>query len=526
MTATWKLNQSVNGAAKVWVHLPDHGAHTKYAVYKIDTKYGTKTRVVSQPGSSNRWVSMGAFMFDAAPVVRLSIITRDGTGDQDIAFDAVAVEPVAGRYVQDTVDAIAFFDEDQNIDTDPNSTMFFDTPFKDRQSLYDWGVGTSQAVLSLPTCIDNPAPSCVKPETKAAMGTWNTWVRESGTHPVDHPDGKSVPAWMHFSNRYQDRPGPTKPSYFDTDDSTYKIKSKVKVSYVAAGDGTVIEGSEDVDYDSRTADTYLPNFVMDSFKAIQKDYGIAPPNLNYSTGDLNEHDGRTTTTDTNTTGITPGRAYAPVGKKPEITDTKGYAASGANAKCVGAAYTSGGSIGYRPMLGVSGVEAEANAWRARANVSGTVVPQTVRTLMSEIYNAFFKSGLTGSIFNQSPPIWQELNFISCSDGTIRKRRSENTGSAILRSSFMPNQYLYRNGRSMALDGSDVSSFEPVVNGDFKGFSRVATLDGSDTPYGYCGQTSGRGGNPRGIDLGGGPGVNRAGRSCFEGSSGDPDYNVG
>ncbi|WP_228988825.1 hypothetical protein [Streptomyces sp. DH8] len=526
MTATWKLNQSVNGAAKVWVHLPDHGAHTKYAVYKIDTKYGTKTRVVSQPGSSNRWVSMGAFMFDAAPVVRLSIITRDGTGDQDIAFDAVAVETVAGRYVQDTVDAIAFFDEDQNIDTAPNSTMFFDTPFKDRQSLYDWGVGTSQAVLSLPTCIDNPAPSCVKPETKAAMGTWNTWVRESGTHPVDHPDGKSVPAWMHFSNRYQDRPGPTKPSYFDTDDSTYKIKSKVKVSYVAAGDGTVIEGSEDVDYDSRTADTYLPNFVMDSFKAIQKDYGIAPPNLNYSTGDLNEHDGRTTTTDTNTTGITPGRAYAPVGKKPEITDTKGYPASGANAKCVSAAYTSGGSIGYRPMLGVSGVEAEVNAWRARANVSGTVVPQAVRTLMSEIYNAFFKSGLTGSIFNQSPPIWQELNFISCSDGTIRKRRSENTGSAILRSSFMPNQYLYRNGRSMALDGSDVSSFEPVVNGDFKGFSRVATLDGSDTPYGYRGQTSGRGGNPRGIDLGDGPGVNRAGRSCFEGSSGDPDYNVG
>ncbi|MFE4373223.1 hypothetical protein ACFRMN_34300 [Streptomyces sp. NPDC056835] len=526
MTATWKLNQAVNGAAKVWVHLPDHGAHTKYAEYKVDTKYGTKTRVVSQPGSSNRWVPIGAFMFDAAPVVRLSTTTKDGTGDQDIAFDAIAVEPIAGRYVQDTVDAIAFFDEDQNVDTDPNSTMFFDTPFKDRQSLYDWGIDTSQAVLTLPTCVDSPAPSCVKPETKAAMGTWNTWVKESGTHPVDHPDGKSIPAWVHFSNRYQDRPGPTKPSYFDTDDSTYKIKSKVKVSYVAADDGSVIEGSEDIDYDSRTADTHLPNFVMDSFKAIQKDYGIAPPNLNYSTGDLNEHDGRTTTTDTNSTGIIPGRAYAPVGKRPEITDTKGYAASGANAKCVSAAYTSGGSIGYRPMLGVSGVDAEVNAWRARANVSGTVVPQAVRDLMSEIYNAFFKSGITGSIFNQSPPIWQELNFISCSDGTIRKRHSENAGSAILRSSFMPNQYLYRNGQSMALDGSDVSSFEPVITGDFKGFSRVATLNGDNTPYGYCDQLSGHGGNPWGIDLTDGPGVNRAGRSCFEGSSGDPDYNVG
>ncbi|WP_405637686.1 hypothetical protein OG543_24340 [Streptomyces sp. NBC_01178] len=146
--------------------------------------------------------------------------------------------------------------------------------------------------------------------------------------------------------------------------------------------------------------------------------------------------------------------------------------------------------------------------------------------MSEICNAFFTQGPTGSIFNRSPPTRQELDFILCSDGTVRKRHSENIGSAILRSSFMPNQHLYRNGRSMAPDGSDVNSFEPVVNGDFQGFSRVATLHGGDTPYGYCGQTSGCGGNPWGIDLGDGPGVNRAGRSCFEGASGGPDYNIG
>ncbi|MFF3822190.1 hypothetical protein ACFYYD_37495 [Streptomyces bluensis] len=526
MTASWKLNKAVNGAAKVWVHLPDHGAQTKYAEYKVDTKYGTKTRVVSQPGTSNRWVSIGAFAFDAAPVVRLSTITRDGTGDQDIAFDAVAVQPISARYVQDTVEAVAFFDENQNVDTDPNSTVFLDTPFKNRQSIYDWGIKNSQAVLNLPTCVDSPAPSCVKAETKAAMGTWNTWIKDSGTHATEHPNGKSIPAWMHYSNRYQDRPGGTKPSYFDTDDSTYKIKSKAKVSYLAADDGTVIEGSQDVDYDSRTADTHLPNFVTDTFKAIQKDYGIAPPNLNYSAKDLNEHDGRTTTTNTNTSGIIPGRAYAPVGKKPEITDTKGYAASGAAGKCVAAAYTSGGSIGYRPMLGVSGVDAEVDAWRDKANVSGTVVPQAVRDLMGEIYNAFFKSGLTGSAYTKAPPIWQELNFVSCSDGKIRKRHSENAGSAILRSSFMPNQYLYRNGESMKLDGSSVLSSEPVITGDFQSFSRVATINGNSTPYGYCDQLSGHGGNPWGIDVADTPGVNRAGRSCFEGSSGDPDYNVG
>ncbi|MFI1726954.1 hypothetical protein ACH41F_38265, partial [Streptomyces sp. NPDC020489] len=526
MTATWKLNQAVNGAAKIWVHLPDHGAQTKYAEYKVATKYGTRTRVVSQPGTGNRWVSIGAFMFDAAPVVNLSTITRDGTGDADIAFDAVAVQPISGRYVKDTVEAIAFFDEDQNVDTDPASTMFFNTPFKDRQSLYDWGTKTSQAVLDLPTCIDSPSTGCVKPEIKAAMGTWNTWVRESGTHPTEHPDGKSVPAWMHYSNRYQDRPGGTKPSYFDTNDSTYKIKSKATVSYIAADDGTVIEGSEEVAYDSRTADTHLPDFVMDTFKAIQKDYGIAPPDLNYSTVDLNEHDGRTVTTDTNSTGIIPGRAYAPVGHKPEITNTSGYAASGANGKCVAATYTAGGSIGYRPMLGVSKVDSEVAAWRDRASASGTVVPSAVRSLMGEIYNAFFKTGVTGSIFTQSPPIWQELNFVSCSDGKIRKRYSENSGSAILRSSFMPNQYLYRNGESMKLDGEMVLSSEPVITGDFKAFSRVAAVSGNDTPYGYCDQLSGHGGNPWGIDLSDGPGVNRAGKTCFDLSSGDSDYNVG
>ncbi|MFJ4770373.1 hypothetical protein ACIP88_14805 [Streptomyces uncialis] len=526
MNASWKLNKAVNGPARIWVHLPDHGAHTKYATYRVETKHGTKTRVVSQPGSGNRWVSIGAFVFDAAPVVRLSTITRDGTGDQDIAFDAVAVQPVTGQYVKDTVDAVAFFDENQNVDADPASTLFLNTPFKDRQALYDWAIKTSKDVQDLPTCIDLPAPTCVGAETKAAMSRWNTWVRESGTHPIDHPQGKSIPAWMHYSNRYQDRPGQTKPAHFDTDDSSYKIKSKATVSYIAAPDGSVIEGSEEVAYDSRTADTHLPNFVKETFRAIQQDYSINPPNLNYSAQDLNEHDGRTTTTNTNTTGIIPGRAYAPVGRKPQITNTDGYAASGASGQCVGATYTSGGSIGYRPMLGVAANDSAVAGWRDQAGVSGTVVATPVRKLMGEIYNSFFKSGLTGSIFNQSPPIWQELNFISCSDGTIRKRYGNSTGSAILRSSHMPNQYLYRNGASMGLNGVTLPSSLPVITGDFTAFSRVVTLDAADTPYSQCGQTTGRGGNPWGIDPTSSAGTNPAGRNCFDLSTGDPEYNVG
>ncbi|GAA5039885.1 golvesin C-terminal-like domain-containing protein [Streptomyces siamensis] len=93
ITGTWKLKDTLKGQAKVMVHLPDHGAQTNYARYEIDTAYGTETRTIKQPGDGNRWVSLGAYRFDNAAAVRLDTITPDGTGDQDIAFDAVAFVP-------------------------------------------------------------------------------------------------------------------------------------------------------------------------------------------------------------------------------------------------------------------------------------------------------------------------------------------------------------------------------------------------------------------------------------------------
>jgi hypothetical protein len=93
ITGSWKLNDKLTGQAKVMVHLPDHGAQTKYATYEIETAHGTEKRTISQPGDGNRWVSLGAYRFDNAAQVRLTTITPDGTGDQDIAFDAVAFVP-------------------------------------------------------------------------------------------------------------------------------------------------------------------------------------------------------------------------------------------------------------------------------------------------------------------------------------------------------------------------------------------------------------------------------------------------
>ncbi|MFH8628577.1 hypothetical protein ACH4CC_01660 [Streptomyces lydicus] len=87
-------------------------------------------------------------------------------------------------------------------------------------------------------------------------------------------------------------------------------------------------------------------------------------------------------------------------------------------------------------------------------------------MADEIRNMFFKSGLTGSIFGSAPPIWQELDFKSCADGSIRKV----SASPVLRSSYMPNQYLYRNGKAINLDGTYTQSSNPVTTGDFYHFS--------------------------------------------------------
>ncbi|MEV2255734.1 hypothetical protein AB0I94_35155 [Streptomyces sp. NPDC050147] len=518
-TGSWTLNKAVNGPAKVWVHLPDHGAHTQLAKYKIETAKGTRYRTINQKGDKNRWVTLGAFLFDGAPKVSLSTIASDGSGDEDIAFDAIAVDPINGTYVQDTVDAVAFFDEDQNIDG-AASMQPLNTPFKSRQALYDWGMKTSGAVMAEPTCAGGPSQDCVMPETKAAMTKWHDAVKTAGTDPVDHPDGKGITNWMYYSNPYTDRPtSDTKPSRFDTDDSAYKIRNKVTVSYVKTDDGKIVEGSEFVEYDSRTADTHLPSFVMETFKAIQKDYGVPAPDLNYDAVDLNEHNGVVSTTDTNTTGILPGREYASMGKKPVIVDASGNPVTDGSGTCVAVLHTSGGSIGYRPMLGVKSATDAAFDWKYKIH-NDVKTNLKVADVAGEIYNAIFKPGMTGSLYNAAPPIWQELNFQSCANGTIKK----NSNRPLLRSSFMPSQYLYRNGKAMGLDGTLSGSKAPVVSGDFKKFSEAAEIDVADMPYGDCSSGTDQGGNPWGIDILDPPEANPSGHFCVDsGLKPDPDF---
>ncbi|MGH4035221.1 SGNH/GDSL hydrolase family protein [Actinomycetota bacterium Odt1-20B] len=92
---TWTLGQSLNWA-RVLVHLPDTGAHTRQAAYTVGgTDSTSPTRVVLQRAGG--WVPLGAFHFTGTPKVTLSNTTKDGTADEDVAWDAVAFQPLSGK---------------------------------------------------------------------------------------------------------------------------------------------------------------------------------------------------------------------------------------------------------------------------------------------------------------------------------------------------------------------------------------------------------------------------------------------
>ncbi|MFF1837010.1 hypothetical protein ACFVXE_22815 [Streptomyces sp. NPDC058231] len=92
---TWTDPETL-GWARVSVHLPDTGAQTRQAKYTVlNTDSDSDTRAVEQ--RAGRWVSLGVFHFTGTPKVKLSNATADGTADEDIAWGAVAFQPLPGK---------------------------------------------------------------------------------------------------------------------------------------------------------------------------------------------------------------------------------------------------------------------------------------------------------------------------------------------------------------------------------------------------------------------------------------------
>ncbi|MGW1589157.1 golvesin C-terminal-like domain-containing protein [Streptomyces sp. NPDC002386] len=114
VTGTWKLGRKITeygGQAEVFAHIPDHGAQTGAANYRIQTAFGTVTKQISQADNqSNKWVSLGSYRFtDTTPQVSLDNF-NGGDGTKDIAFDALAFVP--GDH--DGLNAITFPEADPN----------------------------------------------------------------------------------------------------------------------------------------------------------------------------------------------------------------------------------------------------------------------------------------------------------------------------------------------------------------------------------------------------------------------------
>ncbi|WP_258725777.1 SGNH/GDSL hydrolase family protein [Cellulomonas sp. NS3] len=107
---SWELDDAVQGWTRVFVHMPDLGAHTQQAVYTIHTGVGApQQRVLLQRTLENRWVSLGVFEMQGRPKVTLTTTTRNGDSQsydpngtyvpksEDIAFDAVAFQTLDAK---------------------------------------------------------------------------------------------------------------------------------------------------------------------------------------------------------------------------------------------------------------------------------------------------------------------------------------------------------------------------------------------------------------------------------------------
>ncbi|MFH8843095.1 hypothetical protein [Streptomyces sp. NPDC017868] len=510
MTGTWTLNETVNGPARVWVHLPDHGAQTKYATYTVHTAKGAKTRVVDQKGSANRWVSIGGYMFNGQPKVSLSTITPDGTGDQDIAFDAVAVEPINGRFVERSLTAAAIFDPNQNLDSSIPAEI--DTPLRTMNTLYDWAIGLSYrgprwdnpeadkyGITWRARCPSaTPVGECSGQQTYDAAQRWYEDVKAGGHTPTT--DGSapamSIPVWMAMSNQ---RPDPALSADVALQgDNSYKIKSEVDVTFIVdAATGKIVPGSESTGYRVRVGNAHLPHFVTNLMKAIEADYGIPKPYIDYTTYDALEY-GRTLTSQPYADGDTPGQAFFPHLRGGRLN---------ADNTCVDFRAVGGGVHGYRPMISNRYINDNVKAWVDKVNAHPEM-NQGIKDFAGDVYSMFFKNSggvnTFGSQIGNAPPIWQDIAAAFCADGSVKPthladNRDAIPANGIVYQSYMPDLYLYIDGRMT--DNLGRPSNGPIKRGDWKNFSNMPVISGNGNAYGKCDVIErGSGGNPWTVDA--------------------------
>jgi lysophospholipase L1-like esterase len=95
ITGTWTPNLVNSGAYRIWVFVPSDGATATDAQYTVNDGKGNSiiTVPVNQNAYSNQWIPLG--LYPLYPGASLSMSNANGTSANDLAFDAVAFEPMA-----------------------------------------------------------------------------------------------------------------------------------------------------------------------------------------------------------------------------------------------------------------------------------------------------------------------------------------------------------------------------------------------------------------------------------------------
>jgi len=118
ITGTWTLDRQINGWARVLVYIPDHAAMAPQANYTVNgSDSSSPTREVVEGSylddnrhvAPGRWASLGSFHFNGVPSVSLSNLMQNQVnggftdGERDIAWDAIAFQPLPGQPTDDVV---------------------------------------------------------------------------------------------------------------------------------------------------------------------------------------------------------------------------------------------------------------------------------------------------------------------------------------------------------------------------------------------------------------------------------------
>jgi len=98
ISGSWNLGQSLTNWTRVFVHVPSYAAWSPQAAYTINLGDGTsETRTLNQHRFANEWVPIGVFHMNGTPSVTMTNLATYADGFNDIAWDAVAFQPLPAK---------------------------------------------------------------------------------------------------------------------------------------------------------------------------------------------------------------------------------------------------------------------------------------------------------------------------------------------------------------------------------------------------------------------------------------------